>query len=592
MVGLKPAGEQVLDAGDWWVTIENTAGDVSVTNVITVASNERAVMTDFSIEDDYDTPAVTIADTTATAIMNVTFNKQYFGNLYLNEVDNETYTALKMVGGAAAVNLSTSANWTANLTKVTKSSDFTNKKATAAVAAGEKGIFFVDEDGTVSAKIKVPADVTRGTAYELIFDQTDVSSDDLGAKAEKENLNVTNSFVAPYVEGPAEIVVTKAAKGNLTPEITMYNEDGEVLSWWTAAQVTNTKITGFDSMKFYSIDSNTASASDTAATTQKVKIDDGVVTLTVNAAANDYSYAKFATTKGIFAAKSATLTSEVNEGAMAPMTNMTLAQDSTTPQSAKVTFKNLKGVAGGTVYIYQAKDGTDAANPGAIATYAHNKALGSAEVEGGATSVVIEDVFESVNATAYKNVFVAVFEPEDTTLFKSVYNGGDNSGDIDNPTVFTLKQKLTKYELVGSDDGATEVASKYTFIDEDEYSTTGAAGGTKAYLAAKDQFGDPILGNKTGISVTAKTMTCVSATFSGDAPAKVDGKFTLATTGAANKANLIVITDTNTTAMDGLKTLDDGNALSVDLSTKQTLTLTVDTKDTTSGHVKFKLSIS
>ena len=43
----------VLDSGDWWVTIENTAGQVSVTNVITVASNDIAIMSDFSLEDDY-----------------------------------------------------------------------------------------------------------------------------------------------------------------------------------------------------------------------------------------------------------------------------------------------------------------------------------------------------------------------------------------------------------------------------------------------------------------------------------------------------------------------------------------------------------
>ena len=567
-----------------------------MTNVITVASNERAVMSDFSIEDDYDTPAVDIADTTDDAIMNVTFNKMYFGNLYLNEVDNETYTAAKMVGGGAGaeeIDLTaynaTLGTW-GDLTEVKKASDFTNKKATAAT----NGIFYTAEDGTVYAKITVPDDITRGTAYELIFDQTDVSSDDLGAKAEKENLNVTDSFVAPYVEAPAEIVVTSYANGTTTPKITMYNEDGDVLDWWTDKTTLAAALPGFQSMKFYSIDSNTASASDTASTTNTAIVEDGVVTLTLGTAtANEYGYAKFVTTKGIFAAKSETLTSDVFEGAMAPMTDMTLAQDSSDPKAAKVTFKNLKGVADGTVYIFQDADSTDAATVKDVAAYDNKKAIGSAEIAGGTTSVVINDVFESVDtANAYKNKFVAVFKPNDTDLFKTVYNGGSNNGTINVPTFFTLAQKLTTYALVGDATGDTAIASTYKFSAVAVYDSVGDGSGTQAYLIAKDQFGDTIKGDSATptVVVAATSFSPVASTFDGDAPAAVTTANTLkiTTTGAAQNANAITLTQSN--AAYG-KALVKGNAVEATLTTGQKIRLTVDTADTTNGFVKFKLSI-
>lgn len=589
----------VLDAGDWWVTIENTAGDVSVTNVVTVASNNVAVMTDFAIEDDYDTPRVTLADKTTTAIIDVTFNKQYFGTLYLNEVDNETYTTAKMVGAIDLTSAATTTTtWGADLADVKKASNLTND-AVSGLATG-KGKYYAESDGTVHAKIKVPAQVTRGTNYELIFEQEDVKGDELGAKAKKEDLNVSNSYEAPYVVAPAEIAVTSYAKGTTTPQVTMYDENGEVLDWWTATAVTATNAVepGFDSMAFYSIDSNTASASDTATPTSKVEIKEGVATLTIGAAANDYGYAKFKTTKGIFGAASATLTSEVFEGAMDPMTNMTLKQDSDDPKAAKIEFKNLKGVASGNVYIYQAKDATDlAAGVATVAGYDTKKAIGSAEVAGGTTKVIIDDVFEAVDTTnAYKNAFVAVFVPDDTDLFKTVYNGSDNSSTIAAPDFFTLAQNLTKYALVGDEEAATAVASGYQFSATGAYDSAGDGSGTPAYLEALDQFGDVIAlagGGPAAVLQASAAFEAVKSSFNGDPtydPATTATNEINISTVANNghKATAIVLGDT---ALGGQKTLAKGNKIAATLRTGQTLTLEC-TAAAADGKIKFKLSIS
>ena len=168
------------------------------------------------------------------------------------------------------------------------------------------------------------------------------------------------------------------------------------------------------------------------------------------------------------------------------------------------------------------------------------------------------------------------------------------------PDYFTLKQKLTKYALVGDVAATTAIASKYTFTATGAYDSNGVtAGGTKAYLEALDQFGDVIAitavpGTDAAVIQTAATFEAVKSSFNGDptydpATTATDAITVSTTAGtAADKAAEIVLADT---ALGGQMTLAKGNKIAATLRTGQTLTLECKTA-AADGKIEFALSLS
>ena len=487
-----------LAAGDWWVTIENTEGLTSVTNVITVTDVAIAVMSDVSFEDDYETDyaaAIDFEDETNEVIVGVTFNKNYEGTIYIAPADEKTFTTAKLTNKKVL----NAGGLEATFENVKKAANFTNKAATDS-ATGD-GIYYKDADGAVHVKFVVPAKVTRGTDYMLIFDQKDVKGDEVGtvASAKKEDLNISDEATVPYVEAPATIAITAYDKDVVgETEITFYDESGAVMAWWDDGQdtIANSVLTG----TVYQVDSNKIDSGDTPRTIQTLTVDEGKATATfVGVADKTYAYAKIKTVAGIFGEDSIELTSEVVESAPKAASKVEL-KEASTAADATVTFTGLHKKANGTVYILQGDTGlTEAA---AIVAQGKDEAIASAAVEGGSISVSVANVFKSKfvdydgTQTDNANKFVALFIPDDTSVYSSVYSD-----------VFKLESVPTSLEFISAlatapaDSAPGAVTGSISLASDD------------TEIAVKDQFGKTITQN--GKSVSAKAVSDLKAKHAG-----------------------------------------------------------------------------
>ena len=549
-----------LKAGEYYVVIENTAGDIFTSNSIEVTEDERAVMTDFAILDSYDTANLPeLAAKTDDLVVEVTLNKQYTGQFYLIEAKKTTYKTADMV--AAQLNL-TSANGgyaTANAKK--KDSQVTAKAAMTGTPLDY--IYYTAEDGTTHIMFQIAATtLTRGTDYQLIFDQDEIDSDNIDANASDattsattDNPNITEAFTCPYVEAPESIELSGYTAAGTTAKVTFYNEDGDALSWWDAANKT-----GFEAIDIYGVDSNAISVSDVPATVASYAVKEGVVTVNYTATAKTFAYAKATTTKGVFGKDSVTLTSDFAEQLSPAYTKMELGVGSAST-TAKVSFTGLKKAASGTVYILQGDaDTTGSEND----TFAEIKAkdletaVGSATVEGGSASVEIADVFAGDQLTTagkgdYKNLFVAVFVPDLDDVYTKGYDGNGAGG------VYTLKQKATSVK-----------ADLSHFRVVDDGTDTLTIGGLKAY----DQFGN-LMSEPSANNTAAVTAADSNSTQNESATAQYD----IMATGA------LVVTIKDTTAAKGgaAHELDKGDGYSVSVL-GSTVKVTADGADYVVGN--------
>jgi len=454
-----------LDSGEWSVMIENTNGKTFVSNSIEVSASTNAVMTGVSIEDDYDTydsavgtMRVEVAPKTETAILNVTFNKNYAGKLYLVSSDKTDGYAAADLANCVDMTSGGRGDITSYLKEVKTLASLTNKKATANKANG--GIYYEDATGRLHCKFIVDLaapnaetptvdGVTRGKSYYLIWDQEDIADDEPTATATRETLNTSDDMEVPYVVAPDSIAVTKFYNGIASPEVTFFDEDGAALVWWNEGAT----LTGFESVKIFGVDTSAKSADDKPITADTFKIKEGVATVgaagkTIN---NKYAYVKMKTTEGIFAEKSATLESEVSETAIAALDSISLKEDGTTPENAVVTIKGLSSKAPGTVYIMQ---GDSTNNTFAkVATKDTSKALKSAKVDGATTEVTFEDVFNAkqIGSVDHEDLFVAVYVPDDQELWLSKAGlDADGNG-------FQLKQEIKSVDKTDMTTAMTNV---------------------------------------------------------------------------------------------------------------------------------------
>ena len=356
--------------------------------------------------------------------------------------------------------------------------------------------------------------VTRGNSYYLIWDQDDIEGDDPAvAGVKKEDLNTSETFTVHYVEAPASITVTKFQNGTTAPEITMYNEDGDVLTWWSDTDATDDgslDLDGITSVRVYGVDSNAKSSSDTFKTATGGAVDKGKLTPTIAALAKEYAYATVKFEKGIFGEDAFTLESEVSESAKAALTKMVLKEDGTTPEDAVVEFTGLSTKAPGTVYIIDGK-ATTSGTFAQIVAKGVDEAIASAAVEGGASKVTVPGVFSAKAMAAgatFENKFVAVYVPDDQELWRSAAYGKDAT------TEFTLEPVITSFdkseieaELAGETNGAAETSS-------------GDGDATPAEIELKvtgiqllDQFGNAWAGtaDTTGLNAVAVSTTTLVA---------------------------------------------------------------------------------
>ena len=587
-----------LDEGEWWVTIENTEGVTSTTNVITVTPSHIAIIEDVDITDDYDGGNVELLKNVTKAVVTVTLNKDYAGTFYLTPVKTSAFNSTDLTAKMTTANAKT--------TEVKTLAKLTDKAAIDTTA--NKGIYYLDKD-TNEITYKFALDhmagtpiLTRGTDYYLIFDQDDYEGDDLPTatgtgKLDDLDLNITDAITMPYVEAPDSVAVTNYAKGNAGAEkikVTLYDEEGNALAWYTPADGTTT-LGGFGTTNIYNISSNTASASDPAITPATSVASKGVATLTYTGTNTQYAYVKLVSNAGVFDKETITLTSDVVETNGPALTSLSIAYDSSDPTSAKVTLKNLTSRTNGTVYIFQSNvavgaatdsgttstEGADEKNAAKITAQAKDGLymVGSAEVTGGTTSVVIPNVFSkdqigltqaaitdngataSVQALKYNDYFAALFVPEDTEQYAESTSA-----------TYQLKSELKSYKLNQAVSGITKAGIS----------------GITSLIKGVDQFGQDItLDATSGAALDAADLAATTLDPTVDTAA-TDAKIAI----AFATDGTVTVTETAGTA-DTTCTYAKGTSKSVTLPGGQKLTIKVNTIGTgAAGTAKYDLSIS
>ena len=516
-----------LEAGEWMVSIESTDGDMWISNSVEVVYEGVAVMSDVSIEDDYETDLETGVsgiqfDTkTDNAILNVTFNKDYTGDLYLinskyandinNHKDNQTSWATD-ANGALSIKEA--------LTKVNTAAQLTNKAATAATVAGVgaegHGIYWEDANGALHCKIVVnlteddgsteaKGAVNRGDSYFLVWDQADVTDDSITASSKRDDLNTSEDIVVPYVEGPAAIKVASYKQNGTTAKIAFLDEDGDVLDWINDSTMDAFDEVGLLNAKIYTVDTNAKSSGDTYVSGTfpgTGGTDKGTLAITyADGLTSKYVYVKVKTVAGVFAKNSVELESPISESAISAMTSISIAQDSSDPYAAKVTLKGLSSKAPGTVYVFQGSKDTEVYTPddGTTDTAGHKTdndadenatafntlntkkvedAIASKHVEGGTSSVIIENVFEEkdlTNVAIGNDMFGVRFVPDDTELWLEqtpdvTFEDGTGE-DVTVPTGFHLTQKVKTYKLSDPISGkkAAQLATAGKVVGVDQF---------------------------------------------------------------------------------------------------------------------------
>ena len=589
------AGNATLAKGEWYVIVQNTEGDNFVSNSIIVTVDDQAVMTDVTITEDYDTPNIEYTKTTSTAVITVTLNKDYAGTFYLAPDARTTF-----YNSVDLVNEITTAE-----TVNTALKNMTDKNAIAELTDGDAiyGLKYLDEEtGEVTYKFAVKMDnangqaVKRGSDYNLIFDQDDYDDDNLETTSGKGSLddldlNMTDALTIPYVETPDSAAVTLYAATNgaaATIKVGLYDEDGEVLSWYkdATAEAGVGVLPGFSSLKVYNVTENKAADTDDPCPGPSNAVaDKGVATLTYTGNASQFAYVKLETTAGVFAADSVTLQTEVVETIGPALDSLKVKQSSSEPKDAVIELKNLTKRGSGTVYLFQSgkqagatvnDDGTE--NTAAVIT-AQNKdgawMLGSATVEGGSSSVTIPNVFDKsvIGATAaagaekYNDYYAALFVPDDTEYYAELASAP-----------FLLKHELKSYKLDGTFAKQTQavltagLAKAIKGVDQfgDAFELDATTGATLANVTAADKKLSDTLTAEAGpgtfdVSITAVgTLTVNDFKGSGTASAEADGDWV------------------------------SGTSLSLDLPGGQKLVIACDTtSDVTNGtNATFKVTIS
>nr|MCR4943841.1 hypothetical protein [Clostridium sp.] len=418
--GTAPAN-YTAKVGKYWAVVKTTAGKTIKSNTIELTDVEApAVIKSFAIEDDYETgvtksTGATKLDYNKTdkqAIATLVVNRDYAADLSIYAESNKTFT-----GSSVSTTKDTALTTATGFTVETSNKKMTNEDVSTATTTTAKK--YVADNGEVTYRWVVNGTgLTRGTSYVAVYDQDSIKEDTIGDGKE----NVSKAATAPYLTAPAKIAVTKASAGS-APEISLYDEAGNVLAWLGNTTSVSTIFTG---LNVYENKSKSTTAAHSAGVTNASPALKGVITgnhaLT---AAGTYSwyYATATTTKGIFADKAVTLTSDFVSGAENAADSVALAQNSTTATTAEVTFTNAK--TDGIVYILTAAKYAAITKDSEVAT----NAQAHANVTKGDAKVLVEGALDAVGD------YYAVFMPTDATA----YNRTDSAKATISAEATTLK---------------------------------------------------------------------------------------------------------------------------------------------------------
>ena len=455
----------LTQTGSYMAIVTNKKGETYQTNTIEITSREEAAeILSFEIEDDYtDGTDITYNAQDRTAVATVTLAKNYSGTIGIYKKSDTKYTArvdslvtsIDEADRTAAAATQDATTPVADEASELCSTPATNYQVLNAVRPGS-GYGYIDNEGHVTYKFRVnDGALTRGTDYVVTFDQASIATDTPGTG----KVNVFDAAVTvPYVQLPASIAVTKVSAGN-APEVTFYDENGNVLEWFatTIKDATHDTLAecGIASAQVYSatIKTNDTSKGTTQGAGTGNSLAQGVWT-SGQIAPNPidaYWFAQVKTTAGVFSAAQTTLTSEATPAAADAASDMDLIEKKGEATTATVSFSNLR--SDGTVYIVRG-----------YWDLATNGGTGAGEN----TGIVVEN-----HATAVDNIFSGFDRDDSTTYVASAQvTAGTEKVDIENAI-----SKYTTNRIVGAATAAGDVIEGVTVVAAPGANTSAVASG-------------------------------------------------------------------------------------------------------------------
>lgn len=507
-----------LEVGDYYATVENSQGAVFTTNTVTVVEEGVGVMSEVALSDNYEALATwgadvqaadgtqnkllaarlvptTYAAETRNIVVDVTLNKLYDGGkFYVVSTDNETVAKAITTIDPASEN--TTLNPTGYFKEVTKSKfNGTTLYEENKKDADVRGIFYKESNGKYHFKFMpqnvTTASLTRGENYAVVYSDENV----VGKKLE--SLNKSDELTCPYMMAPDTLTVTDRQVNPTVPgwgaTLTFMGMPAawvsETYDSITAYMATITpgnpmgdpsKLINGITMNENSSVSNEGGAAFPAATNSLAIVGGSAFHPSGMAGQNaNYKavYAKYTGSKDIFGEK-VELTSTAAETAIAPLDNMEITECEDDATAADVELTGLRSKASGTVYIL--KGDADTTGYAELKKKDLSKAVASEHVDGGTQEVTIDDVFSESDLTnaATKNTdeFLAVFVPDDTDVYGTVYDANGSAVGGIGGGIFVLTQEETTYSVSGTTKKmVAKTAAQVTVSD--------------AVLAVKDQFG-------------------------------------------------------------------------------------------------------
>ena len=569
-------------------------------NSITVSSQEdAAVIESFTIDDDYtDGTDILFATADTKAIVSVKLAKNYQGTFKIYAASDTNYTTplVDTMTTSVVAPTQTAAQQVTDTGvdgKSTLCTTMPTKKNVLEAAVAGAGFGFIDNDGSVTYLWQLDdAGVTRGTEYVLTFDQASITTDTPGGGI----ANVSDKVEAPYVATPSDYAITSIANGSQA-KITFYDENGGV-AYWMNSNLNTLNDIGLAKADVFGNKSDSVKDGTKLTNGGAIKTTKGVLTTAFyGSTAYAYNYAEMKTVAGIFGAKAVDWTTATTLLAQDAADNVTILQKKASPTTATVKFSNLR--TDGTLYI------TSGIKTGATTTAAVFAGLDPANsstyeakvtVSAGTSELDVDNAIQAIDATAGKNLYLAVFVPNDTDNFGMVYTNdtaaNDGTTSAKNWTAATaattgvkgcplyVEAELASFALGGS---AKE------FLDGAPSATTAAPAATEKYLIAKDQFGNAMDFAAT-MTTTAANLTDITPTEKGYEAIKATLTTTVSTgnsTLESKKVGLMQLDESATTA-----TLTANvKKYTLALTTGQTLTATISTPGAT-GAAKWAVSLS
>ena len=600
--GLVHVADPANGPGVYYAVVTDAQGNsYKTTNSITVSSKEdAAVIESFTIEDDYtDGTDILFATKDTKAIVTVTLAKNYQGRFRVYAA-SDTHYATPLGNDIMTTSIAAAKNTAAQQVMIAGTDGAavlcttmpTKKNVLEATTKGA-GFGFISSDGSVTYMWQLDTTgVTRGTKYVLTFDQASVTTDTPGGGT----ANVTEEVEAPYVVAPSDYAITSIANGSQA-KITFYDEDGAVAYWMNDPANTLASI-GLASADVYGNKSDSVKDGTKLANGGAIKTTKGVLTTAYYGSTSyAYNYAEMKTTAGIFGANATTWITDTALLAQDAADSVTILQKKASPNTATVKFSNLR--TSGTLYITSGiKTGETTTarifagfDPANSSTYE-----AKVTVAAGTSELDVDNAIQAINGTAGKNLYLAIFIPDDTDNFGMIYtNDSEDSTGATSAVNWTaatnatagvkgcplyVKAQLATFSLGGS---AKE------FLDGAASATTGAPAANEKYLIAKDQFGNAMDFDAT-MTTAAAALTDITPTAQGYEAITATLTTTVSTGNSVAESKKVGLIQLDESASTAGKTANI-KKYTIALTTGQTLTATISTPGA-QGAAKWTISIS